>query len=230
MKRLGLIGGTSWPSTIEYYRNINTLVNAELGGMNAAILSLDSVNFGELAGNLKAKRHDANIQLFAEAGLRLKASGAEAFMICANTPHMYAPNVKALVGLPIIHIAEAVRDAVQYQGLKRVALMGTLFTMELDFYPSILGQGGIDVLLPNFEDRQMIDRSIFDELGRNIFRPETKVVYQEAIQRLVDAGAEGIIMACTEIPLLLSPDEVPVPSFDTVAIHSHAAADYILGR
>ena len=205
------------------------MVNARLGGMNAAILTLDSVNFGELATNLQADRHQANEKLFIEAALRLQAANCEALMICANTPHIYAQAVSNRVNLPLIHIADVVRDAIQLRGLTRVALMGTKWTMERDIYQSTLRQAEIEVIVPDTDDRLMIDRSVFEELGRNIFTDERRAAYQEVFIRLIADDAQGVILGCTEIPLLLPPDQIPIPSFDTVAIHSAAAADFILG-
>ena len=213
---------------MEYYRNINLMVNERLGGSEYAQLSLDSLNFGDVTRNFASHDSSGNETLVVEAAKRLAASEAAAILICANTLHLYADAVEAQTGLPVIHVAKATAKAVHSRGIKKVALLGTRKTMELDIYFSILADLGIECLTPSDGDRHMIDHSIFNELGKGIFTGEKKKEYLKVIDKLREKGAEGVILGCTEIPLLLAPHEISIHSFDTTKIHSAAAVDYIL--
>ena len=229
MKRLGLIGGISWVSTIDYYRYINEGINAHLGGLEFADCLVASLNFGDVQ---RAGWHDldATFHLIAEAGERLLAAGADALVLCANTAHVVADRVQAAVPLPLIHIAVATADAVTRRGLKRVALLGTQVTMEHPFYRDALAQAGITAIVPPKQTtRDYIQRTLRDELGAGVVRVETRAAYLAVVQELIDAGAEGIILGCTEIPLLLGQADVSVPVFDTTRIHADAAVRFALG-
>jgi len=228
MKILGLVGGTSWVSTVDYYRLINEGINRELGGLEFAECMIYSMNYGDIKRNNDADDWDANLALISNAAINLEKSGAKAIILCANTMHLIADRLQAMIGIPVIHIATATAGAIAKQGLKKVALLGTRFTMERDFFRDKLAEKGIEVLIPDDEDRGFIHYTIFEELGRGLFMPETKQRYIDIINKLAEQGAEGIILGCTEIPMLLNSDDVDTPLFDTTAIHSKAAVEFAL--
>lgn len=228
MKILGLVGGTSWVSTVDYYRLINEGINEKLGGLEFAECMIYSMNYGEIKRNNDADDWDANLALISVAAINLERSGAKAIVLCANTMHLIADRLQAIIGIPIIHIATATAEAIAKQGLKKVALLGTRFTMEREFFRDKLAERNIEVLIPDDEDRSFIHYTIFEELGRGLFKPETKQCYVDIIDKLVKQGAEGIILGCTEIPMLLNSNDVEIPMFDTTAIHSKAAVEFAL--
>lgn len=228
MKLLGLIGGTSWVSTIEYYTLINQGINKKLGGLNFSECVIYSFNFAEIKKNIDAGDWDTILQMFKKACDALTGSGAEAIVLCAATAHNIAERLQKETHLPILHLATATAVEIRKQGLQKVALLGTRFTMEFDFFKTKLADHGIETIIPNEEDRAYIHASIFDELGQGIFNATTKERYLSIIQGLINNGAEGIILGCTEIPLLLKPEDIPVPSFDTVQLHTQAAIDFSL--
>lgn len=230
MKTLGLIGGTGWVSTIEYYRKINTGINAKLGGLEAARLLLYSVNFGEIDRLGIAEKPGKVSNIFVETARKLEAAGAEAIMICANTPHMFADDIMQQINVPFIHIGEATAKAINKPGIKKVALLGTRFTMEMDFYRDKLNDAGIQMMVPEKQDRDYIHESIINELLKDVFRPETKAGFLTIIDKLINQGAGGIVLGCTEIPLLIKPEDVKVPVLDTLDIHAAAAVDFALGK
>ncbi|MES2064906.1 MAG: aspartate/glutamate racemase family protein [Bacteroidota bacterium] len=229
MKTLGLIGGTSWVSTIDYYRFINQGINDKLGGVNAAQLLLHSFNYADIAKNHAANNWAKTTQMVVEAGIGLKNSGAQGIVLCANTLHLIADEAEAQIGLPVIHIATATAQVIKKRGLAKVALLGTKFTMENTFFTDKLTEAGIDSITPNDADRTFIHQTLMDELGKGILLPETKTRYLQIIERLVQQGAEGIILGCTEIPLLIKPEDTDVIQFDTTQIHSAAAVEFALG-
>ena len=229
MKILGLVGGTSWVSTVDYYRLINEGINKQLGGLEFAECMIYSLNYGDIKRNNDADDWDTNLALISNAAINLERSGAKAIVLCANTMHLIADRLQAMIGIPVIHIATATAEAIAKQGLKKVALLGTRFTMERDFFRDKLAERSIEVLIPEDEDRGFIHYTIFEELGRGLFRPETKQRYIEIINKLTAQGAEGIILGCTEIPMLLNSDGVDIPLFNTMAIHSKAAVEFALG-
>lgn len=229
MKTLGLIGGTTWHSTLEYYRGINEQVAARLGGLSSAKLWLHSVNFAELQPPTDDEGWRRVAAYFGDAAERLERAGAECVMICANTGHRVAEDVQARVRIPLLHIAEATADAVAARGVERVALLGTRPTMEHPFFASRLAKRGIAVLVPDEADRAYMHDSILGELGRGIFTPEARARYAGIIDGLVARGAQGAILGCTEIPLLLGEGDCRVPTFDTMALHVRAAVDFALG-
>ena len=229
MRRIGFIGGTSWLSTVEYYRLVNLMVNERLGGREYAQLSLDSINFGDLIRNNEANDHKANELILVEAAGRLAASGATAILICANTPHMFANAIEVATNLPVIHIAKATAAAIKEKGLSTVGLLGTRLTMENDVYHSILSGRGIECLTPNESEINRLNLTIFGELGRGEFTDELRAEYLAMIDGLKQRGAQGVIFGCTEIPLLLGEISTTVLTFDTVHIHASAAVDFMLG-
>lgn len=228
MKIIGLIGGISWISTADYYRYINQGINAKLGGSNFANCIIYSFNYADIMKNNERGDWDATLAMVKAACDNLKNSGAEAILLCANTMHKIADDLRERIDIPIIHIAEVTAEAIRKQQLNKVALLGTKFTMELDFFKLKLQEKNIEALIPDAEERAFIHQSIHDELGKGIINPETKSRYQSIIQKLVDQGAQGVILGCTEIPLLIKQEDVTVPAFDTTLIHSEAAVAFAL--
>ncbi|HEY6503404.1 MAG TPA: aspartate/glutamate racemase family protein [Chitinophagaceae bacterium] len=226
MKTLGLIGGMSWVSTIDYYKLINEGINERLGGLNFSQCIIYSFNYADIKRNNDANDWEANLKMVSEAGEQLKNAGAKAILLCANTMHLVAEKAEAKIGLPIVHIAVATAAAISKMGLKKVGLLGTKFTMEHDFFTSKLTAQGIETIIPGEEDRQFIHYTIFEELGRGLIKETTKQRYLSVIHDLITKGAEGIILGCTEIPLLIQPPDVAVPVFDTARIHAAAAVDF----
>jgi aspartate racemase len=230
MKTLGLIGGISWVSTIDYYKYINEGINKKLGGLEFAHCIIHSFNYGEVKRRNDAGDFAGMLRLLIHACSHLKQGGAEALVLCANTMHMYAADVEQAVGLPVIHIAKATAEVINKQGLATVALLGTKFTMEQDFFKDKLAAQGIKTVIPGEEDRAFIHYTIFEELGRGIVSPESKARYIGIIEGLAAEGAQGAILGCTEIPLLISQDDVSIPVFDTTRIHADAAVRFSLGN
>lgn len=229
MRRLGLIGGTGWVSTLEYYRLINLEVSQRLGGLEAAELLLHSFNYGDIDRLNRKGDHRAVLALLLEAALGLERCGARGLLLCANTLHRYADGLRGGLSLPILHIADATAASIRRGGLRRVGLLGTRATMEEDFYRGRLETAGIDVLVPEERDRLFIHDAILNELLRGNFRDETRARFLEVIGALHGGGAEGIVLGCTEIPLLIKQPDVDLPLFDTLAIHAHAAAEFAIG-
>lgn len=228
MKLLGLIGGTSWPSTIDYYRLINEGINKQLGGLNFSRCIIYSFNYEDIRANHATNNWNKTFQMVYEAGLHLKNSGAEAIVLCANTIHLIADELEEEIGLPLIHIATATATEIAKYGIAKVGLLGTQFTMEEDFFTDKLEAQNIKTIIPEREDRPFIHRTIFEELGRGEIVETTRQRYLHIIQQLIVQGAEGIILGCTEIPMLIKPEDVSVPVFDTTKIHSAAAVAFSL--
>jgi len=225
MKKLGLVGGLSWVSTVEYYRYINEGVNSRLGGLNFAELILYSLNFGEL----QAGGWNNAFPLLLNACSSLQRSGAEGIMLCANTAHLYAEELQSEIDVPLISIVSETAKAIQRAELTRIGLLGTSFTMEADFFKDGLASAGIEALIPpQQKTRDYIQHTLKEELGRGILKAETKAAYLKIIDELIEDGADCIAFACTEIPLLLSQEDVSVPVFDTLQIHANAAVEIIL--
>ncbi|MEW5765920.1 MAG: aspartate/glutamate racemase family protein [Acidobacteriota bacterium] len=228
MRTLGLVGGTGWVSTIEYYRLINEDVNRRLGGLEAAKILLHSFNYGDINRLNATEDHRGVLALVEEAALGLERSGAECLVLCANTLHLYADELQTKLSRPILHIAAATAESIRGRGLARVGLLGTRFTMEKDFYTRRLGEAGLQVLVPGEADRAFIHGAIYGELLKGRFLPETRARMLDVIEGLRERGAEGVVLGCTEIPLLVRPEHVDLPLFDTLAIHARAAADFAL--
>lgn len=229
MKTIGLIGGLTWLSTAEYYRLLNTLVQEQLGGSHSARIVLHSVDFEEIKTLTFAGDWAGISRLISSVAQQLEKAGADCLLIGANTMHRIAPEVQAAVQIPVLHIAEATAREIHRQGLKKVALLGTRYTMELGFYQEKLAEAGIETILPADSDRQYVHDAIYQEMGKNIFLPATREQFIRIIQNLALAGAQGVILGCTEIPLLLQQKHSPLPVFDTTAIHSNAAVAFALG-
>ena len=230
MKTLGLIGGTGWVSTLEYYRLLNEEVRRRLGGHEAARCIVYSFNFGDV---MRAKEGDPEqtkvCEMVVDAAVRLAAIGADGLMLCANTLHWFADTVERAVPLPLVHIATATGRRIRAEGLERVGLLGTLPTMERDFYRYRLEALGIEVVVPDEPARQFVNRAIYGELVLGRFRPETQAVFVDILRQLRGQGAQGVVLGCTEIPLLLRQEDADLPLFDTLAIHAAAGVDFLLG-
>ena len=230
MRLIGLIGGLSWESSAEYYRIINQATQRRLGGVHSARTLMYSFDFGEIEALQARGEWDAATRLMVDAAQRLERGGADLLLICSNTMHRMAGEVEAAVPVPLLHIADPTAERIAAAGLRRVGLLGTAFTMEQDFYKGRLSSKfGFDVLVPDAEDRQTVHRIIYEELVKGIVRPDSRDAYRRIIARLVDAGAEAVILGCTEIMLLVTPEDSPVPVFDTTTIHAEAAVDAALG-
>ncbi|WP_406304694.1 aspartate/glutamate racemase family protein [Streptomyces sp. NBC_00885] len=229
MKTIGLIGGMSWESSAEYYRLLNELVRERLGGLHSAKCVLHSVDFAEIEELQVAGDWERAGEILADAARGLQAAGADLLLICTNTMHKVAGQVEAAVSVPLLHLADATADAVRAQGIGRVGLLGTAFTMEQDFYRDRLAGHGLDVLTPDAEGRALVHRVIYEELCLGVVREESRAAYQDVIARLVAAGAEGVVLGCTEIELLIGEKDSPVPVFPTTRLHVEAAVDAALG-
>ncbi|MNK10888.1 Aspartate racemase [compost metagenome] len=229
MKKIGLVGGISWTSTVDYYRHINEGINQGLGGLNFAECIIYSVNFNEFQESNANYDWDRTYDLLLKATENLIKAGAEAIVLCANTAHIVADRIAEKIQLPLIHITTATANAINEQKLKKVGLLGTIYTMELDFYKNKLEDHGIETIIPeNQSDRDFIEETLLHELGRGILNPASKEKYIVIINKLIKNGAEGIILGCTEIPLLIHQEDVSVPVFDTTKIHSMAAVKFAL--
>jgi aspartate racemase len=229
MKTIGLLGGMSWESSSEYYRILNETVAARLGGLHSADCLLYSVDFAAVEALQHAERWDELTQMMISAAQRLERGGAELLLICTNTMHRMAPEVQAAIGIPLLHIADAAGEAVKARGLHTVGLLGTRFTMEGDFYRRRLtDKFGLDVLIPEEADRETVHRVIYEELVKGEIRESSRDAYLEIITKLRSRGAEGVILGCTEIPLLVHQTDVEIPVFDTTRIHAEAAVDWAL--
>jgi len=228
MKRIGLIGGTTWLSTIDYYRIINQEVNRELGGLHSAMLLLYSIDFDEFKTLADAGEWQKATEWFAGIVKQLQTAGAEAIVLCAGTLHMIANKLGQLVQIPIIHIADATVSELRSHNIRKTVLLGTKFTMEAEFFKDAFSQQGIEVMIPDEGERQFIHQTIFDELDRGLLLEATKVRYLAIIQHLIAKGAEAVILGCTELPLLIKPEDCTIPVFDTMLIHAKAAAKFSL--
>lgn len=228
MKTIGLIGGISWLSTLEYYKYINQLVNGQLGGVNAARILISSVNFQDVKTLTEAGDWNGLATMISTEAKRLEAAGADCILIGANTMHKIADEVQAAVTIPVLHVAVVTANAVKQQGLHSVALLGTKYVMQQDFYRDKLIQQGLEVLIPVQEDIDYINDAIYNEFGKGIFTDEAKQKFLLIIDKLVSEGAEGVIFGCTEIPILLKPEDCNIPSFDTTLLHAKAAVDFAL--
>ncbi|MBE9491724.1 MAG: aspartate/glutamate racemase family protein [Bacteroidetes bacterium] len=229
MKTIGLIGGTGWVSTVEYYRIINQEVNRRLGGLQSAKCIIFSLNFGELNEYKRRKNEHGFYSLMKNAALKLTGAGAECVLLTANTTHIYADALQKDIPVPLIHIAEVTAKEIKNKNLRRVGLLGTKQTMELDFYKAKLREKNIEVLIPGKDDREFINSTIWNELVKESFREESKRRFLKIMNELQSDGAEGIILGCTEIPLLINQEDTKIPLFDTLRIHAISAVDFALG-
>lgn len=229
MKTIGLLGGMSWESSLEYYRIINEQVRARLGGLHSAKSLLFSFDFADIETLQHEGRWAEATALLAQAAQQLERGGADVVVICTNTMHKLADAVQAAIGIPLLHIADATATVIQAQGLGCVGLLGTNFTMTEDFYKGRLEQRhGLEVLVPEAVGRQLVHDVIYEELCLGITREESRAQYREITAELVERGAEGIILGCTEIGLLVDQTDSPVPVFDTTRIHGETAVAFAL--
>lgn len=229
MKTIGLIGGMSWESSLVYYRILNETVKARLGGLHSAQCLLYSVDFAEIEALQKQERWEEATRVMIAAGQRLEAGGADFVVIATNTMHRMADEMQAALRIPILHIADATAQAVRAQGLERVGLLGTRYTMEQDFYRGRLEKlHGLQVLIPEALDRQVVHNVIYAELVLGKILPASRELFRQIIAELAGRGAQGVILGCTEIGLLVHPEDSPVPLFDTTEIHARAAVELAL--
>lgn len=230
-KVIGLIGGMSWESSAEYYRIINERVRERLGGLRSARCLMWSFDFGEIEALQHAGRWDDAAHEMIAAARRLESGGADFVVICTNTMHRMADQVQASIGLPLLHIADPTAERIKATGLGKIGLLGTAFTMEQAFYRGRLAsRHGLDVLVPDDADRAVVHRVIYEELVQGRVEPASRQAYREIIARLVDRGAEAVILGCTEIMLLVRPEDSPVPLYDTTTIHAEAAVAWALSE
>ncbi|MEU3777030.1 aspartate/glutamate racemase family protein [Streptomyces sp. NPDC032472] len=223
MKTIGLLGGMSWESTAEYYRLLNEFTRDRLGGLHSARCVVYSVDFAEVERLQSEGRWSEAGELLAAAAGALEAAGADLVLLCTNTMHKVADRVQAGISVPLLHLADATADAVRAAGIGRVGLLGTAFTMEQDFYRGRLAAAGLDVRVPDAGGRALVHRVIYEELCRGVVREESRAAYRAVIEALAADGAEGVVLGCTEIELLIGPDDSPVPVFPTARIHAEAA-------
>ena len=228
MKTIGMIGGMSWESTLTYYQTVNEAVKEALGGFHSAKCLLYSVDFHEIEACLTAGDWARAQALLTDAALALQGAGADCLLICTNTLHKVAPGVQKRISIPLLHIADAAAGAVLEKGMKKAALLGTTYTMEQDFYKDRIAQSGIEVVIPEAEERAYINRVIFEELCLGVISPASRARFADIIGALAERGAEGVILGCTEIGLLITKEDTPVPLFDTTVIHARAAAAFAL--
>lgn len=230
MKTIGLIGGTGWVSTQDYYRRINKHVNEKLGGLNFPEIILYSVNYGDIYACNEANDRDCVYRIMNHAAQKLVQSGADFIALCANTIHFTYDRLTEKIQAPFVHIADATGNAILNIGLKKVALLGTMETMEMDFYQNRLSKMGIKTITPDKTDREYIHSAIMNELLKDQFLSETKAEFINIMKRLRICGAEGIILGCTEIPLLIQSSDFELPIFNTLQIHADAIAEFALAE
>jgi amino-acid racemase len=228
MRTLGLLGGMSWESTLPYYRCVNERVRERLGGLHSAKLVLYSVDFAEIERLQHIGDWGTAGRVLAEAAQALERAGAEALVLCTNTMHRVLDVIEPAIRIPVIHIADATARRIRAAGLSKIGLLATRFTMEQDFYRGRLEKNGLDVLVPDAEERAGIHRIIYEELCLGVIRDDSRETYRKIMARLVARGAEGLILGCTEIGLLVGADDTPVPVFDTTRIHAEDAVDWAL--
>lgn len=227
MKTIGLIGGMSWESTAEYYRIINEAVKERLGGFHSAKIVMYSVDFKEIRELQLEARWDEATNLMIDAARRVERGGADFVLICTNTMHKMAEEVEASISIPLLHIADVTAERIISSGLKKVGLLGTAFTMEQDFYKGrLIDKYGLEVVIPSQIERKVVDNIIFNELCLGEIKDSSREQIKTIMGNLVDDGAQGIILGCTELPSLIKQKDCSVPLFDTTAIHAKAAAEY----
>jgi aspartate racemase len=229
MRTIGLLGGMSWESTAVYYRLANEMVRERLGGLHSARILLSSVDFAEIEHLQATGRWDRAGQVLATEAGRLETAGADLLVLCTNTMHKVADVIEASVDIPLLHLGDVTASAVHEAGLDTVGLLGTAFTMSQDFYRGRLESHGLRVLVPGEADQALVHRVIYEELCRGEVRAESRAAYVEVVDRLVGSGAEGVVLGCTEIELLIGPDDLSVPSFPTTRLHVRAAVEAATG-
>ena len=230
MKTIGLIGGMSWESTVPYYALINEYVGKKLGGLHSARIVLFSVEFDEIEKCQSSGDWAKSAKILADAARKLRAAGSDMILICTNTMHKVYGEVAGAVDVPVIHIADATADALERDGIKRVALLGTRYTMTEDFYKSRLIDRGFDVLIPEGDDIRLVNTVIFDELCVGIHKEESRREFARIIDELKARGAEAVILGCTEIGMLVKQEDSSLPVYDTTVIHATRAAELALTK
>ena len=231
MKTIGLIGGMSWESTVPYYQTINRAVSKRLGGLHSAKVALYSVDFDDIEKLQHAAKWEESGEILADAARAVRRAGADFIVLCTNTMHKVAPQIEAAVDIPLLHIADATAERVKAAGVSRVGLLGTRFTMEEDFYRGRLeSRHGLSVLTPPAKERAVVHGVIYSELCLGKVADGSRAAFRQVVDGLVARGAEGVILGCTEIGLLLRAGDAPVPLFDTATIHAEAAAEFALGE
>ena len=229
MKRIGLIGGMSWESSIVYYELMNKKVREILGGHHSCKNLMDTVDFDHIVKLQHEDKWEELDEIMADSAKRLEKSGADIIVLCTNTMHLCTPAIKANITVPFLHIAEATGMEIVSKGIKKIALLGTKFTMEKDFYKEVLSnQFGIEVIIPTDGEREQIHQIIYGELVQGQIKNESREVYKAVINNLENRGAEGVILGCTEIPLLISDSDVNIPTFDTTTLHAVKAVEWAL--
>ena len=228
MKTVGLLGGMSWESTVTYYQIINETVKEKLGGLHSAKILMYSVDFDEIEKLQASGNWEQSAQILAEAACRLEKAGADFIVICTNTMHKVAPQIQSHINIPILHIADATADELTKANIKTVALLGTKYTMTQDFYKNKISKRNINVLIPEDKDIETVNHVIYDELCRGIISDVSRKEYVRIISSLQQKGAQGVILGCTEIGLLISQKDLPIPVFDTTYIHARKAALLLL--
>ena len=228
MKTIGLIGGLTWLSTLDYYRLLNQQVQDKTNGKATAKIYMYSVDFGEIKRLTEAGDWDAIAAIICKAAENIEKSGASCLLVGANTMHKIADEIQSSINIPLIHIAEETASAIVKKQLTKVALLGTKYTMQLDFYKNKLAAKNIETIIPPADEIEYINTAIYEEMGKGVFLPERKEDFLKIIQQLKMQGAEGVIFGCTEIPILLKQEEVDMPVFNTTQIHVNAAVDFAL--
>lgn len=228
MKTIGLIGGTGWISTAEYYKLINEKINARLGGLNFARCILYSLDYGEIDSLNKSDNMNGVFKLVLDAAGRIITAGSDCILICTNTLHMYADELQKEITVPLIHIAEATASEIRKSKMSKVGLLGTKYTMEMNFYKDKLAASGIETIVPSDTEREYVHHCIFNELLKSVFKEDSKKKFLEIINNLKLEEAEGIILGCTEIPLIIKQADIDIPLFNTTDIHSQAAVNFAL--
>lgn len=229
MKTIGLIGGMSWESSVEYYRLINEKVRKECGGNHSCDSLMYSVDFDAIVKLQHEGNWERLDEMMADAAIRLEIGGAELIVLCTNTMHLCTPAILDKITVPFLHIAEATAMEIKQKGIKKVALLGTKFTMEKDFYKGYLKENhNIDVVIPDDKDREEVHRIIYTELIKGEIKEDSRTIYKDIISKLENEGAEGVILGCTEIPLLIRNTDVRIPTFDTTTIHAEKAVEWAL--
>lgn len=230
MKTIGLIGGTGWLSTLDYYKLINRGINKKLGGLYSGQLIIYSFNYANIDRLNKQDDHASIYNLVLEAARKLEAASVDGLVLCANTLHQYVDKLENEINIPIIHIGDATAAAINRNDMSKIGLLGTRFTMEMDFYAKKLKEAGVESLVPEKPDREFIHNTIMNELLKEVLRSETKEKFFEIIKELEERGAQGIVLGCTEIPLLIKQADIHLPVFNTLEIHARAAVEFALGN
>jgi len=228
MKTIGLLGGMSWESSLEYYKNINQGIKAKLGKLHSAKIAMISVDFEPIEILQHKGDWEGTAKILSNAAKDIQNANADFLVICTNTMHKVVPHIQKNITIPILHIADATAEILVADGVKKIALLGTAFTMEQDFYKDRLKSFGLEVIIPNKQDRQMIHKIIYEELCLGIINQSSKDTYIKIINKLVDKGVEGVILGCTEIGMLIKPEDVCIKTYDTTFIHAQKAIEFAL--